>query len=64
MKVDEIRDDIEDRVDMMRENVEETAIDVARQTSDTIAKFAGAIFGAMLVSGIAAALGGMLGAPI
>jgi hypothetical protein len=64
MKVEEIRDDIEDRVDTMRENVEETAIDVARQTSDTIAKFAGAIFAAMLVSGIAAALGGMLGAPV
>jgi hypothetical protein len=36
-------------------------MDVAHQASDTIAKFAGAIFAAMLVSGIAAAIGGLLG---
>jgi DNA-directed RNA polymerase specialized sigma24 family protein len=63
MKAEEIRDDIEDRVDTLRDNAEATVIDVAKQTSDTLATFAGAIFAAMVVSGLAAAIGGVLGAP-
>ncbi|MDX2159951.1 MAG: hypothetical protein SF162_01375 [bacterium] len=62
-RVADLRHQVEDRATEIRDNVEQAAVDATRATAKAISRLALAAFAAILIGGIAAGIGGLVGAP-